>query len=1418
MTLKIKRIQGPLSLQTAGGFAIMFPGKKIFAGISDTDRGEAREMKQIGKRTACLLLSAILLLGSLPIPALAADDMDIEEEIAEESGTILEEGDFTQEDTDVEAADFEDKDPEDEETENIISYGVIVDGVAVTSENYSDVLGDGTVFYTGNGELTLKDACITSIESENDLTIVLAENQSSSVSDVLSAGNITIEGKGKLTVMQIMADGDLTISANVEAGVPREKEDDPVLNILTVKHAVIFTDSAHLRVDAEGHNAVLFTDTDPETMENNGIFGAGYYRTAMESTFGSVTEKIAPVTGGCFEFVSLDHLQVVSQDDEKHMLACKMENTKGCPMEISGIAPEAHVESTKAGCEKAAFCNVCNAYFGEVDNTHSGTEEWERTAEKHTRKYSCCGKVTEAEADHCDLTHSLTEDGSSIERKCGVCEYVSTVFAMEPPEDLIWDGSEKTVSVDGTYDVVYSRMLQDTEEALAVAAMEPEKPIEPGTYRAEVTVTFGEQEYTPWVAFTIAPVTLTEDMVTLSSESEPFVSLTQEVTHPAVTVKRDDQKFVKGTHYTVEYWRDGKKVTSLSAAGDYTVKIIGKAPYMNGTVEKPFTITKAALTATMFEFKAPAVTENAVLAYDGTAKTATVTPLAAYVGVGTVTVTYYKNNVPLESDKLPTDSGTYTVKINVTAGDNYAAAENLTQEDWKFTIEKSTAYTDDLGEKLRNQTIIQGSGEFIEPTFTSSITEDKVKGTIVYKLNNSEFHISSLKDQLKLLEDDATGTISYTFTPDADSNYTGIKEGTINIIAKAVTFHMDGKPNGFQASDLVRTNVAGKIVFGDTNIIDTSKLHAKSDGEVIPDVAFTVKYESLQQKTIGGLDAPVVGANRFRVVATGKLGDTAFTTEVCQGEITVLPKPICITTRHTAAHRTYQEDTQQALLTGTPVTDVTEEGAYEWMYRVNGVDVLENGVSVIPKKEEIGVYEIQYYAKSKHANYADSEKITVKVAILPQLTAEYGQNLSQVQGVPGDGKWKWALNNTPLDVSTLADHPLGNAGENDDFQMVYNNQPDVFPVVIQVNPKPITDPAIKADTTIRYNDREDLSVEVYDSLGTADTADDVAISAREFEATLEPIPTRTGRTTLTVKNAPGGNYAISEKSLEVLIYRPYHVNFTALQSDDDLKETDYNTVSKVKAELRGEIQDMFYPEDLMKYFKIMMTYDNNGNDPAENWIATRNLDYYPEGGFTVVVPYSKIGAGLDEDDDYRVSLMDAATSTALGTTAGSPAVEITDFQKTEKGIQLHSDGYAIICIAPEADLTTEYAISKSIVLDNKTSTKGSLSIKVDGKTATKATYGTLVKVTAKANNGYSIVKVTAATDGGAGVALTKTAEGSYAFHMPADNVTVTLSLKKTTSSSKNPSSGDTSHIGLWLAVLAVSGLGMALMVFKRKKK
>ena len=65
------------------------------------------------------------------------------------------------------------------------------------------------------------------------------------------------------------------------------------------------------------------------------------------------------------------------------------------------------------------------------------------------------------------------------------------------------------------------------------------------------------------------------------------------------------------------------------------------------------------------------------------------------------------------------------------------------------------------------------------------------------------------------------------------------------------------------------------------------------------------------------------------------------------------------------------------------------------------------------------------------------------------------------------------------------------------------------------------------------------------------------------------------------------------------------------------------------------------------------------------------------------------------------------------------------------------------------------------------------------------------------------------------------AEGSYKFTMPASNVTVTMSLKKTTSSAKNPSSGDTSNIYLWAGVLGVSATALVALVaiwfWKRRK-
>lgn len=69
------------------------------------------------------------------------------------------------------------------------------------------------------------------------------------------------------------------------------------------------------------------------------------------------------------------------------------------------------------------------------------------------------------------------------------------------------------------------------------------------------------------------------------------------------------------------------------------------------------------------------------LTYDGTAKTAAVTP--NNIGIGTVTVYYYNAN---GEQVYPIDAGTYTVKINVALGTDYGAVANVTDSTWMFTI------------------------------------------------------------------------------------------------------------------------------------------------------------------------------------------------------------------------------------------------------------------------------------------------------------------------------------------------------------------------------------------------------------------------------------------------------------------------------------------------------------------------------------------------------------------------------------------------------------------------------------------------------------------------------------------------------------------------------------------------------------
>ena len=133
----------------------------------------------------------------------------------------------------------------------------------------------------------------------------------------------------------------------------------------------------------------------------------------------------------------------------------------------------------------------------------------------------------------------------------------------------------------------------------------------------------------------------------------------------------------------IVYQKDGSALSAVPVdAGTYTASITLGEGNKAATASVKYTIQRADPKASDFTFAVPSP-----LTYDGNAKTATVEPNTGINGMGAVTVKYFKNGAETE----PKDAGDYTVKVSVAGGANYnATTDDLTTDDWKFTIGKAT--------------------------------------------------------------------------------------------------------------------------------------------------------------------------------------------------------------------------------------------------------------------------------------------------------------------------------------------------------------------------------------------------------------------------------------------------------------------------------------------------------------------------------------------------------------------------------------------------------------------------------------------------------------------------------------------------------------------------------------------------------
>ena len=135
---------------------------------------------------------------------------------------------------------------------------------------------------------------------------------------------------------------------------------------------------------------------------------------------------------------------------------------------------------------------------------------------------------------------------------------------------------------------------------------------------------------------------------------------------------------------------NGSYLESLSA-GDYTFTVsynpMGEEFIVDSTkgnepedIDIVVKVQRATLSEDDFNYESPID-----LIYNEKAKEAKVTVKEGITGVGEITVKYYDSEGTL-LENPPTDVGEYTVKIDVAPSDKYNKIEDITSDDWKFTV------------------------------------------------------------------------------------------------------------------------------------------------------------------------------------------------------------------------------------------------------------------------------------------------------------------------------------------------------------------------------------------------------------------------------------------------------------------------------------------------------------------------------------------------------------------------------------------------------------------------------------------------------------------------------------------------------------------------------------------------------------
>ncbi len=206
-------------------------------------------------------------------------------------------------------------------------------------------------------------------------------------------------------------------------------------------------------------------------------------------------------------------------------------------------------------------------------------------------------------------------------------------------------------------------------------------------YSEPFTVTRHQHSWTYTASGATITASCTDTTCTSPNGGSVTIKAPAELTYsgegkPATVAASSDWQGPAASGVTISYTKmgmNGPEALENGAlptnAGEYTASIkVGEA-----TASVTYTIGKATTKAEDFTFTAPTS-----LTYDGNVKSATVSP------ADDVIVKYYDKD---GKEAAPKNAGEYTVKIDVAESTNYAAANGLTADGWKFSITKAAAPT-----------------------------------------------------------------------------------------------------------------------------------------------------------------------------------------------------------------------------------------------------------------------------------------------------------------------------------------------------------------------------------------------------------------------------------------------------------------------------------------------------------------------------------------------------------------------------------------------------------------------------------------------------------------------------------------------------------------------------------------------------